>query len=447
MNRRQFLCGASGTAATLLAGCQAGSLLSSRDDRTATVPHVECGDSVIRTSDQDRATDGGWPTLQGGPRRRGYRPGATTAGECPSIAWTVDYEEQQSDGSHFRTTVPVIADDRLIVGDKTTYYSDDSGDTPDNNTVVAADVDTGRERWRADGSGPAAATPTVADGMAFVPGRHGLQAFDLDAQALAWDVPLSVDPTGEVQGYANCPAAVDGTVYAATTAGAIHALDATTGEEHWTFTARGIPHESQPRTVADSRARGKFEGAAAFANGTVYAASWDGRVYAVDAATGRERWTFDFGGYVDEPRTSPTPPTVVDDTVYTSSTPGVYALDATSGEVLWHFDDVIGTVDPVTVTDATVYADSGGTSRRGYLLALDRETGQEQWRRAVAGPFSPTADDRAVYFGGEALTALDHETGEERWRFTSPSGWLSAPSIADGRLYVVAADGTCHALE
>jgi outer membrane protein assembly factor BamB len=92
------------------------------------------------------------------------------------------------------------------------------------------------------------------------------------------------------------------------------------------------------------------------------------------------------------------------------------------------------------------------TDNVGVLLALDAETGEEVYRRVVAGWFAdtPTVADGSVYVvvpgqtqGDGTLVAFDAETGEEQWRYnTGPYGSSSytAPPVAvdDGIVYVAA---------
>ena len=97
-----------------------------------------------------------------------------------------------------------------------------------------------------------------------------------------------------------------GIVYVGSDNGKVYALDAATGHSRWTY-ATGSNVESGP----------------AVAGGTVYVSSDDGNVYALDAATGHPRWTYpDAGG--------PSPPVVAGGTVYAGSDGHVYALQAAS---------------------------------------------------------------------------------------------------------------------
>ena len=58
----------------------------------------------------------------------------------------------------------------------------------------------------------------------------------------------------------------------------IYAVDAATGQEKWRFLTSGPVHSSP-----------------AIANGVLYSGSHDGNLYAVDIATGQEKWRFATG--------------------------------------------------------------------------------------------------------------------------------------------------------
>src|SRR6266478_5293845 len=84
----------------------------------------------------------------------------------------------------------------------------------------------------------------------------------------------------------------------------------------------------------------------AVANGLVYAASMDGKLHAVDAQSGQEKWSFSTGSpnYVAM--------TVAHGIVYANTTEGkVYAFDARLGSQKWTYQakDVILYATPVVV--------------------------------------------------------------------------------------------------
>ena len=132
-------------------------------------------------------------------------------------------------------------------------------------------------------------------------------------------------------------------------------------------------------------------------DGVMYAAGNWGRVYALDAATGRERWTYvpavdgrwarhaccdvvNRGLAVWEGR------------VYVGSLDGyLQALDAGTGRLLWRVDTLLGRDRhlPYTITGAPLIAGSvvvignGGSDFegiRGYVSAYDLASGELRWR-------------------------------------------------------------------
>ncbi|MDP9270988.1 MAG: PQQ-binding-like beta-propeller repeat protein, partial [Chloroflexota bacterium] len=96
------------------------------------------------------------------------------------------------------------------------------------------------------------------------------------------------------------------------------------------------------------------------ANGVVYAVSDDGNVYALDAATGVQRWTAHTNGSIG------TLAGLVDDIVYVSSADQtIRALDGPTGEQLWSIT-VKGTPTMPAVIDGRVIV---GTSL-GRVVAI-----------------------------------------------------------------------------
>jgi outer membrane protein assembly factor BamB len=71
----------------------------------------------------------------------------------------------------------------------------------------------------------------------------------------------------------------------------------------------------------------------AVVDGVVYFGSYDNHLYAVDEKTGKEKWKFKTGNYVQ------TSPAVVDGVVYFGSDDKhLYAVDTKTGEEKWKFE-------------------------------------------------------------------------------------------------------------
>ena len=129
-------------------------------------------------------------------------------------------------------------------------------------------------------------------------------------------------------------------------------------------------------------------------DGVMYTSGVAGRVYALDAATGKLRWRF-------EPKIDPRVyrsvccdsvnrgVAVWQGRIYVAALDGVlYALDAGSGKVLWSADTIIdrsrgyaSTGAPQVAGKIVVIGNSGGEyDTRGYISAYDLRTGRFAWR-------------------------------------------------------------------
>lgn len=123
-----------------------------------------------------------------------------------------------------------------------------------------------------------------------------------------------------------------------------------------------------------------------------FGSSADDQIYCLDAANGREVWTFFTEGPVRFA------PTIVDGRAYFGSDDGqVYCLDAVSGEVIWKQRAVEtdrripgnGRVisnwpvrTSVVVQNGTVYTTAGMFPSEGvHIVALDAATGSVTWRQ------------------------------------------------------------------
>jgi outer membrane protein assembly factor BamB len=204
------------------------------------------------------------------------------------------------------------------------------------------------------------------------------------------------------------------------------------------------------------------------AGGRVYAVSYDGRLYALDAASGEVLWKFATDGerrfearglHGQQPRTQTfadvydvylSSPVVADGTVYFGSGDGhLYAVDAASGSLRWR----VRTGDVVHASPALAEGLVIVGSWDGRLYAVDARSGQTRWTfQAGTDPLmfnqqgfqsSPTVVDGVVYTGcrDANLYAIDARTGQEKWRFGTEGSWInSTPAVSGGRVHFATSD-------
>jgi outer membrane protein assembly factor BamB len=232
----------------------------------------------------------------------------------------------------------------------------------------------------------------------------------------------------------------------------VYALDAATGKQVWTFTGPANTSANYPATVA---------------NGVVYAASSNGpngTVYALNAATGKQLWRFatterhptgvaSAGGVVYE--------TTSDDNGFSG---GAYALDAATGTVLWHVRSSCTLSNPgcvltnPVVANGILYAGSAAGTDFARLEALKASTGKLLWRTPALGQdiFDwPAVANGLVYIGvigpESGVQAFNATTGKHVWTFSLPAshGPEAQPTVANGVVYIADADqaGTLYALD
>ncbi|MFC0243479.1 PQQ-dependent dehydrogenase, methanol/ethanol family [Rhodopseudomonas telluris] len=166
---------------------------------------------------------------------------------------------------------------------------------------------------------------------------------------LKWSYSLQSE-----RGVEATPVVVDGIMYVTASWSVVHAIDTRTGKKLWTFDP-GVKRENGYRGCCDVVNRG-----VALYKGKVFVGAYDGRLIALDAATGAKVWEKD---------------TLVDhEHSYTiTGAPRVF-----NGKV------VIG---------------NGGAEygARGYVTAYDAETGNQAWRWfTVPGDPSKPFEDEAM---------------------------------------------------
>jgi outer membrane protein assembly factor BamB len=395
------------------------------------------------TAQDDGSSD--FAMYRGNPARTGELPGPGPDPNEPIVElWSFET------GSYFNSS-PTVADGTVYIGNGANIYAIDAtsgqvnwsaevspGESPPTvvdgvvyvgsyNGLYALDAATGEQKWfSGDDYGSIESSPAVVDGVIYAGGHLGLVALDASSGNLIW----FLDPFGLSIGEAgSSPAVVDGVVYVAENSLQLHALDAATGQPHWTFEAGDWNNDylSAP-AVSDGMVyvinnfdyqlyavnaasgqqawtvdvtgrlesgRSSSDSALAVAGGVVYAAGGSDSLYALDATTGQQRWVFPA-----EPTLDFAPPVVVGSTIYAGSSDGFYAIDAEAGEQLWSFptDDEIDS-SPVVVDDVIYVA---GNTR---LFALANPTPAMRTATAQAEA-SATAQARA----NETATAEAHAT-------------------------------------
>ena len=197
------------------------------------------------------------------------------------------------------------------------------------------------------------------------------------------------------------------------------------GTLKWAFSTGDIIHSS-----------------AAVANGIVYFGSRNGKLYALNAATGAKLWDFKTGSWVESS------PAIENGVVYFGSNDGaLYALDALSGKKLWQFEVRFGVLSSPAVADGKIYFGCDDY----YIYALDSKEGTKLWHFETDNriPSSPAVANGILYIGSTDgfLYALNAKNGRPLLKFKSYAPIVSSPSVYDGTVYVGTTRGYLYAID
>jgi PQQ-dependent dehydrogenase (methanol/ethanol family) len=154
------------------------------------------------------------------------------------------------------------------------------------------------------------------------------------------------------RGVESTPLVVDGIMYVTASWSIVHAVDVRTGKRIWTFDPK-VPREAGYKGCCDVVNRG-----VALHEGKVFVAAYDGRLVALDAATGKKVWEKD---------------TIID---------RKFSYTITGAPRVFKGNVIIG---------------NGGAEYgvRGYITAYDAKTGAQKWRwfTVPGDPSKPFEDE------------------------------------------------------
>lgn len=214
----------------------------------------------------------------------------------------------------------------------------------------------------------------------------------------------------------NGPMLAGDTVYAASSAGIVYAVDARTGRQRWAFDMRSVSPDftDYPYPTVGPN--------------LVYVATTSGTMYALDRGDGAVRWSYKASGQIGADQ-----PALAGDTLYFGDDAGtLYALDATTGGVRWTAPLGHPLTSSTAVVDGLIYQ----VDTDGRLYAVDASSGVVRWSITFDGyTRAPAVAGGYAYLGSNDghLYALDAKTGTERWRYTAPAGaTVDSPAVAGG---------------
>lgn len=254
-------------------------------------------------------------------------------------SWDLDLQAPVSAG-------PNVVDDKLIVG-------------TNNGRIIAVDIAKRKLAWSSITTSEILAAPQIVDNIVFVNTMDGgLSALSLLDGRQLWRFTHSLPPL--VLRKSSIPVVTQDLVIAGFASGKLIALHKNDGVVVWTHDV------SQPKGRTDLQRMVDISADLVIKNNTVYAASYQGNIVAVSAATGHLDWERELGCYSGF--------VVESDHIYVASTNGdVLALDAKNGATFWMQEALKGRIlsKPAAMGKFIVIADDDG-----FVHWLDKTSGK-----------------------------------------------------------------------
>lgn len=338
--------------------------------------------------------------------------------------WRVAVEEPEPRAFQ-QFSPPALAERRVYVGSA-------------RRRLYCLDAATGEALWSAEMPDWVRSRPVLAGGRVVAAMLDGtVHAFDAQTGEPAWSSALDRFPV-----FADLVHA-DGRLLATDARLRLWCLDASTGVVRWQHHLLQHAEVHGQAVQSDELACGGFhQSKPTAAAGKVFVGSPCRFLFAVDAATGQERWRFEMGGAI-----SGAPAYASGDDAGGSGRPLVlvgqqggeddfYGLDAETGLPVW--TQTLGWVwSSANVADGRAFVPCVD----GHLACVDVRSGHVRWRYRTgrgAYPEPPVADGR-VFFGSwdHFVYAFEAATGRLLWKFhTGGTPDSGAPIAHGGKLYV-----------
>ncbi len=235
---------------------------------------------------------------------------------------------------------------------------------------------------------------------------------------LAWAFEL-----GSLRSNEASPLVIGDTMYVSTSWGPkyVYALDAKTGAQKWKYEPE-IPDDVLQYACCDVNSRG-----VSYADGKLFVGRLDGKLSAIDAATGKELWTSDVVDY-KQGSVITSPPLVVKNLVVTGFGGGEYgargslqAYDIATGKQVWKTWTVPG---PGETGNETWKGDSWqhGGGAAWLVGSYDAKTNTVLWGTSNPGPWNSGVRSSGNGDYGQltnlytsSTIALDGDTGKIKW--------------------------------
>ena len=296
----------------------------------------------------------------------------------------------------------------------------------------------GSSKWKFKSKGKIFSSPAISKGVAYFGSEdHNLYAIDINTGKQLWTFATG----GAVS---SSPAVFNSMVYFGSFDGYCYALNSKTGALIWKFKTGGEKKVGakglwtmKPRNQYMVDLYDFFLSSPVVNdnNHTVYFGSGDGNLYALDAANGKLKWSFETKGLIH------TSPALYDGKLYFGSWDTyMYAVDAGTGKLAWKFktgdQPVVHLMEGIQASAVCANGLVYFGARDGYFYALNAATGKLAWKYSANGSWilaSAAIKDDIICTGTSdtfLFLAFDAKTGKQKFKFKANGYIYSSPAIA-----------------
>jgi len=308
------------------------------------------------------------------------------------------------------SATPVVLNGVVYIGSKDQYF-------------YALDAASGKLKWRTE-LGARDFDEAIVTSQLLVAYGHGMGGapdvlYGLDSRdgRIKWST--------EDNGSATYPSLRENVVYFGLRANhaaksfSLNAVDLETGKPQWT-----------------TQLNGQSPGTPVLSMDTLYVAAYEGgdnmtstltvtHVYAVDLSTGKLLWDFKAGeahGFTSRLTVGPKH-------LFLVTKEGLSAVRKSSGELGWFLEGDYA-AQTVQLHDS-LYLQSGPLTRKESIFGIDPDTGTIIWRASPGkNVYLRSVSDDAVYVSAEtSLLALRRSDGKKLWKFKTGGSWGKGTNI------------------
>lgn len=297
--------------------------------------------------------------------------------------------------------------------------------------LVSYDVDTYREKWRTNIPYGVEAAGVFINDRLFVGGNNGrMYSINLNDGSIVWEFDSKSEMLAE-------PLLEDGVLYFISATGSVFSLDAATGRQRWTY--------NRQDTASVMTIRGGSK--PALSQGILYVGFSDGSLVALNAQTGTQQWEILLNRNTRF-RDIDASPVIDENYIYINSyDDAIYCLSKQKGEIVWSAK-YGGFGTPLIVGEYIINASS-----KGELVSLKKKDGSLVWKQTTKnGIFTGPVLMKGLIVTGESqgkLLIIDSLTGAIKDGFEPGRGILSKPSVDFDRnkIYFTSGEANIYGLQ